>query len=126
MDSDCDVHPTALVTVAAFCAPADGRCAPISCGNNQFDDQETDIDCGGPFCPPCAAEMGCETNEDCVDGFCDQIAKVCGIQPVADDMLTDCAGRRLTNRNCHSSQYGYVSCEQHLNDEVCMYVCMYR
>ena len=32
---------------------------------------ETDVDCGGPNCSPCANDDGCSVATDCVSGVCD-------------------------------------------------------
>jgi hypothetical protein len=53
-----DMSPTNL-------PPADlaGHCA-----NHLKDDNETDVDCGGPDCPACALGERCDLDRDCVGG----------------------------------------------------------
>ena len=52
---------------------ADGVCvedvAP-SCGDELLNNEETDIDCGGPNCRPCAEGQVCERSTDCMTGVC--------------------------------------------------------
>jgi hypothetical protein len=38
---------------------------------------ETDVDCGGPNCAPCADGLKCLVNTDCIDKVCDPTAKTC-------------------------------------------------
>lgn len=44
--------------------------APPSCIDGIKNGQETDVDCGGPTCPKCAAGEQCQTNADCVSNKC--------------------------------------------------------
>lgn len=41
-----------------------------SCTDGMRDGQETDVDCGGPMCPPCANTKACTQGSDCQSGFC--------------------------------------------------------
>lgn len=36
-----------------------------------MDAEETDVDCGGPFCPACADGLGCLVGSDCESGRCE-------------------------------------------------------
>ncbi len=45
-------------------------CISIDCGDSQRNGTETDIDCGGPTCPPCADGLGCGAATDCESGVC--------------------------------------------------------
>jgi hypothetical protein len=46
-------------------------CIADSCADHRQDDQETDVDCGGPVCPACAVGRKCLTSFDCQGGhFC--------------------------------------------------------
>jgi hypothetical protein len=47
-----------------------GRCILLSCTNGKLDGTETDIDCGGSSCAPCADGRTCKVGADCVDGVC--------------------------------------------------------
>ena len=38
-----------------------------TCTNNIKDGNETDIDCGGPNCPPCKIRQKCIKNRDCIN-----------------------------------------------------------
>lgn len=44
------------------------RCAPLSCGDDTLDGDETDVDCGG-ICGPCGAGQMCEVPTDCGPGL---------------------------------------------------------
>jgi len=46
------------------------RCAPQSCTDGLRDGDESDVDCGGPTCAPCASGKSCNTNLDCQAGLC--------------------------------------------------------
>ena len=50
-------------------APPDGL--PATCINQIKDGTETDIDCGGSACLPCANQKACAVDRDCVSGACD-------------------------------------------------------
>lgn len=41
-----------------------------SCCNGYKDQDETDIDCGGPVCGSCSYGMLCNVNADCMSGDC--------------------------------------------------------
>ena len=43
---------------------------PASCFNAVMDGTETDVDCGGPTCPPCAPGKMCMNAFDCVSKQC--------------------------------------------------------
>jgi hypothetical protein len=55
------------------CDPPDGRTcddtchsiASTQCTNRSQDGEETDVDCGGPECPPCPADAMCLVDTDC-------------------------------------------------------------
>lgn len=54
------------------CEPATLVCVAGGCGNEALDAGETDVDCGGPDCPPCAVGQGCERDTDCLgEATCD-------------------------------------------------------
>lgn len=74
------------------------ECVPVTCGNSQLDTGETDVDCGGPDCSPCADTLKCLENDDCQSGVCDATAKTC-TAPACDDEVengsetdVDCGG----------------------------------
>jgi hypothetical protein len=41
-----------------------------TCTDGKKNGKETDIDCGGPTCQPCADEKTCKNNADCSSGVC--------------------------------------------------------
>ena len=51
-----------------------GRCGqrahPLHCSSGQLDPDETDVDCGGPSCAPCAGDENCLSDHDCATGAC--------------------------------------------------------
>jgi hypothetical protein len=49
-------------------APVDG--ASAACMNGKKDGAETDVDCGGPTCKPCANGRACVANRDCAAAVC--------------------------------------------------------
>lgn len=55
-----------------------GRCVAKSCANHGKDPGETDIDCGGRLCPPCADYMQCVDGDDCASRICDVLSHTCG------------------------------------------------
>lgn len=53
--------------------PADGctnECTLPACDDGLMNGLETDVDCGGGTCPPCADGMGCTAGSDCAGGSC--------------------------------------------------------
>lgn len=58
------------VTVPVDIGPCGQRPHPTHCWNQEQDEDETDVDCGGPRCEPCAAEEACVTAKDCASGVC--------------------------------------------------------
>ncbi len=65
--------PTACVN--ALC------CARGSCTDGIQDGAETDVDCGGAGCPPCANALHCAVDSDCVSLTCSGAGGTC--QPPA-------------------------------------------
>lgn len=47
------------------------QCAPADCDDDVLGGEETDVDCGGSECPPCADDEDCEAPSDCVSGVCE-------------------------------------------------------
>src|SRR5262249_32169198 len=41
-----------------------------TCNNGKVDNTETDVDCGGPSCPPCELNKHCLMPSDCTSQFC--------------------------------------------------------
>merc|ERR1719453_1343215 len=49
--------------------------------NGVTDETETDTDCGGPYCPPCAVDAACSVDSDCSSQLC--LSNVCVHAPSA-------------------------------------------
>jgi len=47
-----------------------GICQAPACPDGVVNGDETDIDCGGPACPPCVADRICLEPTDCASGVC--------------------------------------------------------
>jgi len=92
----------------------DGYCgSPDSCKNLKQDPGETDVDCGGPDCPPCALTKFCQEDEDCLSlncyyGICAEPTCVDGSRNQGETDV-DCGGpcprcpdgkHCLTNEDC--------------------------
>jgi hypothetical protein len=84
-------NPGATCPGAADACDGAGHCK--SCTNGHVDPGETDIDCGGPICPPCAFDGGapphCSTGADCTTCTCTD-AGVCGLPACADGEQNGC------------------------------------
>ncbi|MDC0719852.1 hypothetical protein [Nannocystis bainbridge] len=46
------------------------HCVPPTCDDGAKNGMETDLDCGGPVCSPCAPDSDCEDDGDCASGVC--------------------------------------------------------
>ncbi|AKT43152.1 lamin tail domain-containing protein [Chondromyces crocatus] len=61
-------------TLGAHCPSgvcgAQFTCAAPACDDMVRNGMETDVDCGGPDCGPCATGQVCGANADCVGGLC--------------------------------------------------------
>ena len=74
----CDVG--ASCRSASDCADSicvGGTCKPLPCANGVQDEQETDVDCGGGTCHPCAGARHCEIGSDCFSGTCVAVSNTC-------------------------------------------------
>jgi hypothetical protein len=73
-DADCDSgNCDALVCVPA---PLEPQClldpdGNATCADCELNGLETDVDCGGDACAPCAEAESCDVDADCVSGNCD-------------------------------------------------------
>jgi Sulfatase-modifying factor enzyme 1 len=47
-----------------------GNCVDAACTDGIKDGLETDVDCGGPVCQPCADNKMCQIGTDCADKVC--------------------------------------------------------
>jgi hypothetical protein len=57
---------------SGVCDTATGMCAQAICSDDVRNGSESDVDCGGAACPPCAIGGMCERPEDCEPGSCNQ------------------------------------------------------
>jgi hypothetical protein len=76
----------------------DNRCVPQRCIDGKKDGDETDVDCGGPTCAPCATGGACGGSADCASGVCDMTKHLC-LGPTCSDGVenggetdVDCGG----------------------------------
>jgi hypothetical protein len=56
---------------------ASGVCTALPCSNGMQDAQESDVDCGGGTCRPCAGGRKCTVDTDCFSMSCDPASKTC-------------------------------------------------
>jgi hypothetical protein len=59
-----------LVLAVSTCFTQGCVVVTSSCTDGVLDNQETDIDCGGPNCSPCGPGGRCVANRDCTTGVC--------------------------------------------------------
>lgn len=93
----------------------------VTCSDGLKNGQETDVDCGGADCGPCADQKACESADDCQSKVCTNqvcLAATCDddIQN-ADEVDVDCAGHCgdgscATGQKCTES----IQCEGRLCD----------
>lgn len=62
-----------------------------SCQDGIQNNKETDVDCGGGLCPPCALNRVCAANEDCSSGICSQERCVECVVPEDCGPQSDCS-----------------------------------
>lgn len=67
---------------------------PNACKDHRRDGEETDIDCGGSFCPPCGAGKKCGRARDCQSGLC--VNLVCASPPTVEMGAADGPPMSLT------------------------------
>jgi hypothetical protein len=73
-------------------------CEAPPCSDGKLDGQETDVDCGGPTCSPCAVGEKCLVNSDCASMACDSVTLMCDTSHCvdghkdADETDVDCGG----------------------------------
>jgi hypothetical protein len=72
----------------AMCTPAHTCSAAVSCVDEVQDGTETDVDCGGGACPPCAVGQKCKVGADCTSSACDALTLTCVADP-CDDQVRD-------------------------------------
>jgi cysteine-rich repeat protein len=75
-----------------------GACIPADCLDNVVNGSETDVDCGGGACAPCADGLGCAIAADCASSVCDPALLTCTVATCADavenqdETDVDCGG----------------------------------
>jgi hypothetical protein len=80
--TDCTgANPTCVATVnykdPETIEVANNKCIPNSCKDGVKNNQESDVDCGGPTCAPCAVDKACNSPLDCAHAACDMVMKIC-------------------------------------------------
>ncbi len=98
--SACGTANTALGTscneLGGVVCDGRGACVPAHCTDTVKDADETDVDCGGSSCSPCADAKACLVGADCVDKVC--TGHVCQAPTCTDGVRngaetdTDCGG----------------------------------
>jgi hypothetical protein len=87
-------------------------CTGPACDDNVQNGAETDVDCGGGTCSPCAIDLECLVHTDCSTNNCTQ--SICVVTPETcqdniknqDESDTDCGGsctKCALNKSCGSS-----------------------
>ncbi len=69
IDEQCDLF---IDCVHLVCDEQDGTCSPPTCTDGTPNGDETDVDCGGPDCPPCDEPGLCLVDTDCESDNCDE------------------------------------------------------
>ncbi|HDP73397.1 MAG TPA: hypothetical protein ENN46_00345 [Candidatus Woesearchaeota archaeon] len=71
--------------------------APATCEDGIRNQDETDIDCGGSICQPCALDKNCNNDSDCISNYC--LNGTCSVKPTCfdgiknqDETDIDCGG----------------------------------
>ncbi len=96
--SDCD---------SGICDADAGECLEARCDDGVLNGEETDVDCGGPDCPPCETEMLCVLDTDCLSDICDDEQCVecvetadCGDNQTCEDIYCICSDERSDEVIC--------------------------
>lgn len=80
---------------SGICLAATKKCAAVHPNDGIKNGTETDIDCGGPEAPPCAANLACLQASDCDSRFC--TANKCEARQTGrkdgDETDVDCGGK---------------------------------
>jgi hypothetical protein len=74
-DADC---------ISAACDAASLTCIASACTDHRQDGVETDADCGGGICLPCALGKSCLLSSDCATQGCDALTLRCVSDPCRD------------------------------------------
>jgi hypothetical protein len=97
-----------------ICTAGTCRAVPMTCTDGTKDGTETDTDCGGTSCPPCAVPEHCAANGDCLSGYCDKgtCSPPTPTDSIADDSETDvdCGGAIDSDGNTNPESDGAPAC----------------
>lgn len=106
---DCSCATTGELTGTSQSLPGTSSSDPSDstgedlCQNGDLDPGETDLNCGGPDCPPCVGPLMCQVNADCATGLCP--AGICvppecvnGVYDPGIEWYLDCGG--MCGRSC--------------------------
>ena len=120
LGKNCIVHDDCLSIYCYY-----GVCEVPSCGDNVQNQNETDVDCGGP-CAGCIDGKGCKNGGDCAGGGCEGghccTVNACGYcgpapQEVCNGKDDDCNGQTdelpecACQPNCGGKQCGDDGCD---------------
>jgi hypothetical protein len=81
-------------------------CGPIGPTDGKKNQEETDVDCGGPTAPKCAVDKACLVKTDCIDDYCPDATKKCTAPTYDDGVLNgtetdiDCGGSGAGMKKC--------------------------
>jgi hypothetical protein len=110
------------------CHPLTKTCSPATCIDQQQENGETDLDCGG-LCRPCIPGQKCLIDADCASHKCDPAKHTCGGSTCTDKLEdgdetdVDCGGP--TCGPCHTGQKCFYSfdCDTGCNPTLIPHVC---
>jgi hypothetical protein len=74
VNKKCSVDPDCA---SGACDTVSLTCVANQCGDVRLDGNETDVDCGGGTCPPCATGKNCKVDSDCTTMACDAQSLQC-------------------------------------------------
>jgi len=128
VDGECGMEPLQL---GEDCESEGGRVCDglgscVACLVDQVrGPRETDVDCGGPDCEPCAAGLACDRDGDCDSGVC-HVSGLCDTPRCNDDVRNgseggvDCGGDCLKPCEQGADCVEDEDCEtSHCSDGVC-------
>jgi hypothetical protein len=99
-DFDCSATASGCDTASGgcFCQYVTHQCVYNHCYDGKVSADESDVDCGGLTCGPCANALACRQNSDCRSMACDGFLFVCDSWQCMDHKLdgmetdVDCGG----------------------------------
>ena len=116
-DSSCLIDPDCGDTTVYRCDINLGKCVEISpahCSNKTKDDDETDVDCGGPCPTKCDIGKSCAKNTDCASGNCN--SNKCDNKPCTKDEECATVDKAATCFHIDSGKGYCVSCSNGITD----------